>query len=604
MGPKNAPSKNGGKRKRMLSLETKMDIIRKYESGVRLTTIAKEYDRNPSTIGTIIKQKEDIKKATPAKGVTILSSKRTKVHDEMEKLLLLWIKEKEIAGDTLTESIICHKASAIFRDLIDSSDDAGEGSSKQQAPPQFKASSGWFDRFKKRSGIHSVVRHGEAASADVTAATAFKTTFQEIVEAEGYVSQQVFNCDETGLFWKKMPRRTYITQEEQKLPGHKPMKDRLTLALCANASGDCKVKPLLVYHSENPRAFKAHKILKEKLSVFWRSNARAWVTRKVFVEWVNLCFGPTVKRFLEASDLPVKCLLVLDNAPAHPPDLEEDILPEFSFIKVLYLPPNTTPLLQPMDQQVISNFKKLYTMHLFKRCFEITDTTTISLREFWKEHFDIVICLRIINLAWQEVTRRTLNSAWRNLWPDAVASRDFAGFGEEDLGESGAENVDEPEPVDPSADVQEIVSLGKAMGLVVDADDVNDLIVEHREELTTDDLKELEAMQMSTFQEELSGGEQGVEEEEKASTAEIKDVLDMYHRVSEFVRKNHPEKIQTGRAIDHFTDTCMSHFKKILKSRQKQASLDRYFTKLVQVPVSQSDSESEGEPKQATSEES
>ena len=59
-----------------------------------------------------------------------------------------------------------------------------------------------------------------------------------------------------GLFWKKMPNRTYITEEEKTLPGHKPMKDRLTILLCGNASGDFKVKPRLVYHSDNPKIFK------------------------------------------------------------------------------------------------------------------------------------------------------------------------------------------------------------------------------------------------------------------------------------------------------------------------------------------------------------
>ena len=34
------------------------------------------------------------------------------------------------------------------------------------------------------------------------------------------------------------------------------MKHRLTLALCTNASDDSKVRPLLVYYLENPRAFK------------------------------------------------------------------------------------------------------------------------------------------------------------------------------------------------------------------------------------------------------------------------------------------------------------------------------------------------------------
>jgi len=67
--------------------------------------------------------------------------------------------------------------------------------------------------------------------------------------------QQVFNCDKTGLFWKRMPRRTCIMKDTI-MPGHKTMKDRLTLLFCANASGDCKVKPLLLYQSENSRALK------------------------------------------------------------------------------------------------------------------------------------------------------------------------------------------------------------------------------------------------------------------------------------------------------------------------------------------------------------
>jgi len=80
--------------------------------------------------------------------------------------------------------------------------------------------------------------------------------FSDYVKANGFIPQQVFNFDETGLFWKNMPRRTYITEEVEALPGHKPRKDRLTLLLCGNASGDFKIKPLHVDRSENPRVFK------------------------------------------------------------------------------------------------------------------------------------------------------------------------------------------------------------------------------------------------------------------------------------------------------------------------------------------------------------
>ncbi|XP_068243785.1 tigger transposable element-derived protein 1-like [Palaemon carinicauda] len=228
----------------------------------------------------------------------------------MELLLLIWINGKEIFDYTITETIICEKASTIYCDLkaVSSGGDAGESSS-DPTTEEFKAYRGWFEKFKRRTGIHSVVRHGEASSSYTKAANDFGKKFDKIVEDEGYVEQQVFYCDETGLFWKKKPGRTYITAEEKKMPGHKPMKDRLTLAQCTNASRDCKIKPLLVYHSEHPGAFKAHRVNKDMLHVFLRTNSKAWVSGHFFVEWVNQVFGHAVKMYLQERNLPLKCLL-------------------------------------------------------------------------------------------------------------------------------------------------------------------------------------------------------------------------------------------------------------------------------------------------------
>ena len=64
------------------------------------------------------------------------------------------------------------------------------------------------------------------------------------------------------------------------MPGHKPMKGRLTLY--GNLSGDFKLKPLLVYHSENPQAFKKKDVMKKKLNMIWRANSKEWVTRQIF----------------------------------------------------------------------------------------------------------------------------------------------------------------------------------------------------------------------------------------------------------------------------------------------------------------------------------
>ncbi|GFT76687.1 tigger transposable element-derived protein 1 [Nephila pilipes] len=434
------------KPKKMISMEAKHEIIANHERGVRIIDLANEYGHNHSTISTIIKQKKAIKMLQHFKGVTIISKLRTNMHDEMEQLLLSRIKGKQLASDSVSEAIICEKAGAIFQVLKRDVTETERESS--QDGEEFKASCGCFDNFKKRSGIHSVIRHGEASSGDIMAAENFIKVFEKLISEEGYLPQKMFNCDETGLFCKKMPRRTFITAEEKNLPGHKAMKDRLTLALCSNAIGDFKIKPLLVYHSENPRAFKAYKVMKEKLEVLWRAK----------------------------------------------------------------------------------------------------------------------------NIAWQGVTKRTLNSAWRKLWPDVVLKREgFEGF----------------EPIE-----EEIVSIGRSMGLEVEEADVADLIEEYAEELTTEGLKELQKISHSGVMMELSS-EKEVEPKEKLTSREISDILGKWQEVSDFVEKRHLEKLSTGRASALFDDRCLTLFRNILKRRQKHTSLDRYLVK-----VSRSESQ-ESEAKKA-----
>ena len=98
---------------------------------------------------------------------------------------------------------------------------------------------------------------------------------------------------------------------------------------------------------------------------------------------------------------------------------------------------------------------------------------------------------------------------------------------------------------------------------------------EHSQELTTDELQELQSQQHSGVLQEI-GFEEEPEVEEVISTSEIKEILGMWERVSQFVEKKHPEKVATGRASELFNDTCLTHFRSILKGRKKQTSWDSF----------------------------
>ena len=140
-----------------------------------------------------------------------------------------------------------------------------------------------------------------------------------------------------------MPTRTYVTKEEKSMPGHKLMKDRITILVCANGSDDCEIKSMVIYHTENPRTYKRNKVMKSKLPVMWQSNPKSWCTRQFFVEWVYDAFGPHVNEYLKGKQLPLNYLHALSNATAQSQNLDDDLPDGFDLIKVKFLPPNTTP---------------------------------------------------------------------------------------------------------------------------------------------------------------------------------------------------------------------------------------------------------------------
>ncbi|GFW53487.1 tigger transposable element-derived protein 1 [Trichonephila clavipes] len=156
---------------------------------------------------------------------------------------------------------------------------------------------------------------GESATADEGAAKIFPEELAKIIEDGDYSADQVFNADETGLYWKKLPNRTYIAKDEKTASGHKASKDRVTLLLCSNASGYRMLKPLLINKSLRSRALKGKDL--KQLPVHWMANPKAWMTTAIFTEWFSNCFVPEVEAYMKEKSLDFKVLLIIDNAASH-----------------------------------------------------------------------------------------------------------------------------------------------------------------------------------------------------------------------------------------------------------------------------------------------
>ena len=79
---------------------------------------------------------------------------------------------------------------------------------------------------------------------------------KQFIADDGYCPDQIYNCDETGLYWKLSLKGTFIAKSEKQTPGVKMAKDRFSVLFTCNASGSHWMKPLLIYKYKKPFAYK------------------------------------------------------------------------------------------------------------------------------------------------------------------------------------------------------------------------------------------------------------------------------------------------------------------------------------------------------------
>ena len=322
---KKQPNEASRKRKSLTAAQKREICLKKTTTPfIKQKELAIQYDVSEGMISDILKEKDrwlaiDINSLQAG-----LRREKKVAFPVIEEALTIWVDNAVRNGLTITDNILSTKAFE-FAFLL--------------KEDKFKGSNGWINDFKKRHNLKQYSVHGEAASAPLEDLDEMRDKLRETLK--DYDPENIFNCDETGLFWKMKPSRTISNGP---VSGTKQSKDRVTVLLTCNSTGTEKLCPLFIHKYENPRPLK--NINKKTLPVDYYWNQKSWMQVSIWNEYLK-----KLDSQMRRQDRNI--LLLIDNAPTHA--LYETT--RLTNITIEHLPPNTTSHLQPCDQGIINSFK-------------------------------------------------------------------------------------------------------------------------------------------------------------------------------------------------------------------------------------------------------
>ena len=236
-------------------MSDRIKVLEASDRGLSARRISEDFGVGKTQIQDIVKNKEAIRQDY-SKGAPLDKRRnlRKTGNEEINSLIYEWFRAARSKNVPVSGPLIQEKAKLFAEEL---------------GIETFKASNGWLESFRKCHGIKFSILSGEAADVNEEIVINWAQRLPNL--CEGFSAEDIFNVDESGIFYKALPDRSLTLKGEQ-CKGGKKAKERITVLLCCSQTGE-KLKPLVIGKAEKPQCFKGLNV--GDLPVTWKANRKA-----------------------------------------------------------------------------------------------------------------------------------------------------------------------------------------------------------------------------------------------------------------------------------------------------------------------------------------
>jgi hypothetical protein len=314
-------------------------------SGMKMDQYCKLHKLKTSTFSTWKKQVESKKITEQMPGIENKKRDVKGDYDALEKRLVQYIQlrnehyQRDHCG--LSWLYLREKAKVYANQML-----------SDEERVKFKASPGWLSNVLRRHDIVGVNLQGESGEVDPAKAEQAMAKFRKdlfnAMEKYGIDLSRVYNADQTGLFYQRLPNRIYCDKSKRNtIRGVKQMKDkarlfyflqyhyiselhlclffisihRITVMVCISATGK-KVPLAIIGTSAKPVCFRLCE--NNEPPIKYTNQANAWFDKQITKWWLSNVLAPYLRRkhgdqkcILLMIFVYFNLILLIDNCPAH-----------------------------------------------------------------------------------------------------------------------------------------------------------------------------------------------------------------------------------------------------------------------------------------------